>query len=134
MERQTILDNENATLWYYPDAGIIHHQFHRKTCGPELRAVFKTGLDLLRKSGARKWLSDERENERMSMEDAEWIENIWYPQAQTAGWAYWAVIPPKEHIGQISFKRILADMAQRRRLTFQVFEEPDSALAWLASL
>ena len=29
MSKITILDNEYVTLWYHPDHGIVHHQFHK---------------------------------------------------------------------------------------------------------
>jgi hypothetical protein len=29
MAKETYLDNEFITIWYYPDKGIVHHEWHK---------------------------------------------------------------------------------------------------------
>ncbi len=43
MSRQTIIETEYATLWYYPEEKIVHHQFHKFIHGDEFRKVMLKG-------------------------------------------------------------------------------------------
>jgi len=60
MEKEVVLDNEFITIWYHHDKKIVHHQFHKFTCGKDLQDGLSEGATILEKNGARKWLSDDR--------------------------------------------------------------------------
>jgi hypothetical protein len=132
MPREIIFENGHVTLWYYPETKIIHHKFHKFVSGKNLREPLTAGLELLRKNGAVKWLSDDRENSALPQEDGLWATNEWFPRAVAAGWKFWALVQPQNVIGQMNIKRFVSDYS-RRGVTVKVFDDPDDALAWLES-
>ena len=42
MPTQTIIDSPFATLWYYPDKKIVHHQIHKFVHGEEFQAFSRS--------------------------------------------------------------------------------------------
>lgn len=133
MSTVTVLENEYASLWYHPEAKVVHHQFHKYIFGDAFRSVLSTGVEVMKKNGAHKWLSDDRNNSAVSKEDAEWGEAVWTPQVIGAGWKYWAVVLPEKVVGQMSLKRFMDDYSLRG-VKVQVFSDPDKALKWLESV
>jgi hypothetical protein len=127
---QTLLDNERASLWYYPNKKIIHHQFRTFVYGREFRDVLETGLEAFERFGARKWLSDDRGSSAPTEEDVQWASNDWAPRVMAAGWKYWAIVMPEKVIGQLSLRRWIKMYAEKG-VTVRAFTSPDEALAWL---
>ena len=128
----THLENDHASLWLYPDEGIIHHKFHKPTCGEEFQKVLMTGLQVMKDYKARKWLSDDRNNTNLPAEDSAWSQDIWLPSAVKAGWKYWAMLPPVKARGRINIERLTSYVVERHRITVKTFSNPDDAWAWLA--
>jgi hypothetical protein len=94
----TIIDNESASLWYHPEAGIVHHEFKKYMWGEAFRGVLDKGLEQMKEHGATKWLSDDRANSALQPADADWALNDWAPRAAAADWKYWAIVlPDKRH-------------------------------------
>ena len=133
MSKQTIFDKEYATLWYYPENKIVHHEFHKFIYGAEFRNVLTTGLDIFRKNGAQKWLSDDRKNSALPTEDVNWAMGEWSPQVLAAGWKFWAVVMPDKVVGQLNMNRFMKRYIENG-LTIKVFEDTDEALKWLESV
>lgn len=131
--RITVVDTDYATLWYYPDAKIVHHVFHKFIYGQEFRNVLEKGLELIKEHGATKWLSDDRKNSTLPTVDLEWSMNDWFYRVFELGWRNWAVIMPDKVFGQATMNRIMARNIQEG-LNIKVFEDPDEALIWLESL
>lgn len=129
--RVSIIENEHACLWYYPDTGIVHHKFIQPAADKYLRSVLLTGLDLLKRHGAQKWLSDDRNNTILSAEDSAWTQDYWLPRALKAGWRYWAVLPPAKTRGQINMQRLMEFVGERSRVNIKICSDPDEALQWL---
>lgn len=130
MSKDTIIDNEHLTLWYHSDKKIVHHKIHKFLYGKVLRDGLDKGIELLKKYGAKKWLSDDRDNFGLTKEDTEWTYTDWFPRAVQAGWKYWALVRPEKVIGQMSMKQIIKDCA-RSGVTVQVFSDPEEAMKWL---
>ncbi len=133
MSAVTVLENEYATLWYHPEAKVVHHQFHKYMFGEAFRSVLTTGVEVMKKNGAHKWLSDDRNNSALSPEDTDWGLTVWTPQVMAAGWKYWAVVLPEKAVGQMNMKRFIEDYSTRG-VKVQVFSDPDKALKWLESV
>lgn len=129
--RVTLLDNEYASLWYYPDDHIIHHQFHQPIADDAFRSVLMAGLELMREEGVHKWLSDDRNNSILSAEDSAWSQDYWLPRALEAGWKYWAVLPPRKARGRINMERLMEFVGLGTRVEIQLFSDPDAAWQWL---
>jgi hypothetical protein len=130
--RTTLIENEYAYLWYYPEERIIHHQFLQPVADEEFQSVLRTGLRLMQEHGAQKWLSDDRNNSILSAEDSAWSQDFWLPRAYQAGWKYWAVLPPVKARGKINMKRLMEYVGEHRRVDIKIFSDPDEAWQWLA--
>lgn len=129
---ETIIDNEFATLLYYPDKKIVHHKFHKFFTGQPLRDVLNRGTELLREHGAHKWLSDDRDFAALHPDDREWGMVDWNPRTVEAGWRYWAVVMPAAAVGQMSTKRLIETFSELG-VEVQAFSDLDEALKWLES-
>jgi hypothetical protein len=127
-----LIDNEFATLWYYPDVGVIHHKFHQPVSGDSFRGVLLTGLSLMKEHGAQKWLSDDRLNSILPAEDSAWSQEYWLPRALKAGWKCWAVLPPAKARGQINMERLMGFVGETSDVKIKIFSDSDEAWQWLA--
>lgn len=127
---KAILESDAASLWFHPDTKIVHHQIRRFVHGDEFRQVLDKGLEVFRRHGAKKWLSDDRGNGPLTQADGEWATNDWAPRVIAAGWKYWAVVLPKKVVGQMNMRRWI-DFYAERGVTVDVFEMPDPAMRWL---
>jgi hypothetical protein len=130
MPPETIIDNEIVTLLYYPESKIIHNRFHKPTFGKSYRGVMIQGLRILKQRQATKWLSDNRELSAVGSENTEWLKAIWAPQAMAAGWNRWAILLPKELIGQMNMKQFI-EFNSDKGVSVCVFSDSARALVWL---
>jgi hypothetical protein len=133
MNKKILLENDTATLYYYPDEKIIHHVFHKFIFGDKFREVLMTGADHFTKNNCKKWLSDDRKNPVLKKEDMDWGNSIWRPKVFKAGWKYWAILLPDKEAGKIAMKSVIEDYS-RSGITVELFENTDDALKWLTSL
>lgn len=133
MSKTVILETDYATLWYHPEARIVHHEFHRFIHGDQFRGVLEKGLEIFKQYGAHKWLSDDRKNSALSKADSEWGLGDWNPRVFASGWKYWAVVMPDKRVGQMNMDWLMRENI-KNGLTIKVFEDADEALAWLESV
>ena len=127
---ETIIDSDAALLVYRHQEAIVHHTFRRFVHGPQFREVLEVGLDLFKKRGACKWLSDDRRNGAITAADGTWALNDWAPRVIAAGWKYWAVVMPRKVLGQMNMRR-WAETYGKQGVIAQLFDDPDDALGWL---
>ncbi len=132
MPRQTVIDNEYATMWYYPDKKIVAHHIKKFIFGQTFYDFLLTGTELLRKNQAHKWLSDDRNSPVLRKEDTDWGAVNWFPQTKAAGWRFWAMVKPVQVIGEMSMRRIV-DMYSKQGIITELFSDYDEALKWLES-
>ena len=132
MVKKTILENNYASLWYYPKEKIIHHKFHKYIFGDMFREVMTKGADIFIEKGCTKWLSDDRNNWVLKQEDVDWGDVNWGPRVIKAGWKYWAIILPDKVIGKMNMK-ILIDYYLKKGITIDIFEDVAEALQWLTN-
>jgi hypothetical protein len=130
MSKITIIDNEFAFLWFHPETKIVHHEIKKYVFGKHLREILDQGYEQMKKTGAQKWLSDDRKNNALSPEDGEWAQNDWSPRVIKAGWKYWAIVLPEKVMGQMNM-RLFIDSYTKVGVTVQIFSNPDEALKWL---
>jgi hypothetical protein len=133
MPRTTIIDNEYATLWYYPDQKIVHHEFHQPISGEQFRQVLLKGLEIFKQYGAQKWLSDNRKNAALPKEDSEWGQREWFPQVFAAGWKFWGIVLPDKVFGRMNMQQFIENYS-KQGLTIEVFGDADEAMKWLESV
>ena len=133
MPSTTILDNENATVWYHDEGGIVHHHIKKWVSGDSLRAILEAGTKAMQARKATKWLSDDRLNGVLKAEDEEWAKTNWFPKTLQAGWKHWALVLPEKVVGQMNMKRFAEDYA-KAGINASLFSDAEAARAWLAKL
>jgi hypothetical protein len=133
MSTITIFDNEQAALWFHPESGIVHHKFKTRISGDDFKNVLNQGYELMKQSGATKWLSDDRANSALPPEDGAWALDDWRPRVVAAGWKYWAIVLPQNVIGHMNMKLFIAEGA-KIGVDVRVFADPGQALVWLESV
>lgn len=126
----TIVDNENISIWYYPESKILHHRVHRFFFGKEWRDAFNKGAEAFIQYHADKYLSDDREITTLTKEDQEWGEKDWSPRLVKAGWRYWAIVMPEKIIGQVTLRKAAANQSTSG-VTTRIFSSLQEAKEWL---
>lgn len=133
MSSISIVSNEYITVNYLPDKKLIYHTIHQPL-GDEQTQLFKdalnAGTDALKKYGATKWLSDDRNNGPLPDEILHWVTKDWNIRAVQAGWKYWANVVPAEVDAAGSLIPIIEDLHQHG-LRMLVFTNLEEAFAWL---
>ena len=130
MSKLTIIDNEFASLWYYPETKIVHHKIKKYIFGKTLQDLLNKGSEILKKNGAQKWLSDDSNNNALKVEDSEWTDTVGFPNTVRAGWKYWALVQPEKIIGQMNMKKRTSVVANEGVIV-KVFNNTDEAMKWL---
>lgn len=133
MEKLTIHESSQISVWCYPKLGIVHHQMHTFCHGAPFREALDAGTAALRQHGAHSWLSDDRNHYPLPAEDEAWGSEVWFPRTKAYGWKHWAIVRPEAAVGRLNSQRILANF-QERGINAHYFEEFDDAFAWLRGL
>jgi hypothetical protein len=128
--RETIIETARMSLYYHPLEKIVHHELHAYPGLDILEQVLLGGLELMKKHGAFKWLSDDRKGGALPKSHHEWGDTVWSPQAVKAGWRYWALLPPADALGTANMKRLVKAYATRG-VTVEMFGDYDEAFEWL---
>ncbi|NDJ63169.1 MAG: hypothetical protein GYB67_18765 [Chloroflexi bacterium] len=124
------INSEFATLVYNDEHQFVHHTFHKDIEGDDFRNVLLTGVEFLRTKNAQKWLSDDRNINRMSDEDTQWSIDVWSPTAIQAGWKFWALVVPETMAGQLAMIDFVQTYSHYGVLV-RVFTELEPAREWL---
>lgn len=128
--RKIEIDNDYATLWFYPKHKIIHHKFHKFTKGDNFRNVLIRGAELFEQYNCKKWLSDDRDVKVVAQDDIEWGNKYWNQRIKKAGWKYWALILPENAIGKLSSKLLIENFT-KLGIKVEIFSTPNQGLNWL---
>jgi hypothetical protein len=131
-EPEILIETPAVVLRYHPRTKIVHHELRQFVHGETFRGVLEKGLEIFRKRGAKKWLSDDRGNGPLKPADGDWALNDWAPRVMAAGWKAWAVVMPEKVLGQMNMKRWI-DTYAAQGVTVQAFTDPDEAMTWLES-
>jgi hypothetical protein len=130
MQREVLLDNDVASVWYYADENIIHHKFHKFTYGETFQKVLMTGLKYFEEKGCKKWLSDDRNNSALRKSDIEWGDKNWKPRMMNAGWKLWALMMPDKVVGQMTLRPLIEEYS-KFGVIVKIFDDEDKAFEWL---
>ncbi len=130
MPRETVIDNEYCTMWYYPEEKIVAHQIKKFIFGEAFQKFLLTGTDLMGKHRAQKWLSDDRYSPVLRKQDIDWGAVNWFPQTKKNGWKWWAIVQPVKAIGAMNMEELI-EMYGKQGIIAKVFTDVDEAFKWL---
>lgn len=125
-----IFENDAVCLWHHPREGIVHHEMKTVPTSEQFRELLTRGADLLEHYGARKWLSDDRNNTVVREPDSDWAETVWFPRAVRAGFKYWGIVLPKAAIGKLNMRRFATQYAEFG-VDVTAVSDPREAYQWL---
>ena len=131
VNKKILIDNDVASLWYYPEDKIIHHKFKKFVYGEKFYKILETGAEYFEKEGCNKWLSDDRNSSALRKADLEWGENNWKQRIIKAGWKYWAIMMPDLEVGKLTMRSLIKDFSELG-ITVQLFSDVETAYNWLA--
>jgi hypothetical protein len=127
----TVYDTEHITIKYLPDKKIIYHTVHKPIpSGQPLREALMCGFDMLQHYGASKWVSDDRLNGPMSVEDREWGHTNLNSRAMEAGWKYWALVVPEQLVAAGTMMPTITELF-KLGLRMMVFSKVEEAFKWI---
>ena len=126
----TVLNTPSATLWYYPDTRIVHHEIRKFVAGKDFRDLLTAGSDVLKKHLAKKWLSDDRGQWVLAKDDLAWSETMWAPQAAKAGWKHWAIVRADKVLAAAAMDHLVSKYAALG-VSARFFTHPRDAMTWL---
>jgi hypothetical protein len=132
MSAVTLFNSEYITVEYLPDKKIIYHVVHQPIGGQKLRDALNEGTAALEKYRVCKWLSDDRKNGPLPVEDVEWGEQDWNPRTIKAGWKYWALVVPSEVAAAGAMTPVIERLYELG-LNMRVFTSVEKAMEWLDS-
>jgi len=130
MAKKTLIDNDNVSLYCFPDEGIVHHIVHKFVYGEAFRNLMTKGADAFIEHNCTKWLSDDRSNSALRKEDVEWGQENWENRILDKGWKYWALVMPEKVVGKMNMRRIV-DRYASKGVEVKVFSDPKDGLEWL---
>jgi hypothetical protein len=129
----TLLDDENASLWYHPEAKIVHHRIHRFLGTGMFQKLLQAGVECLEQHGATKWLSDDEASVVIAPEDIAWADRVWARRVIASGLKYWAIVNPATAVASLQMRKLVAEY-RARGVTVELHETPADALKWLESV
>jgi hypothetical protein len=133
MSAEIIFESPSASMWFHSELKIIHHRINRYIHDDEFRDFMMLGTQTMKEKQANKWLSDDRNINVVNKADMDWGAEHWFPKTVEAGWKYWAIVNPKNVIGQLDLE-MLAKRYGAMGIETRFFNGPDDALSWLESL
>jgi len=133
VSKVTLLDDEFASLWYHPEAKIVHHKIHRFLETGMFQKLLETGAECLERHGAKKWLSDDEASVVIAPEDIAWGDRVWARRVIASGLKYWAIVNPATAVASLQMKGLVSAYRERG-VTVEVYERLADALAWLESV
>ncbi len=132
MPFKTVYNADWATVSYESADKYVYHTFHKPIHGQHLKDTLNAGLDALIANGAKKWLSDDRNNAALEPEDFEFSMQDWGPRAAKGGWKYWALVVPESLFGRADMGDIVTAYYELG-VSVRVFVDLEEARAWLIS-
>jgi hypothetical protein len=126
------LDVAYITIHWDEHLKCVIMEWKRFVEGNDFKKGLNTGLELVQKNSARKWLADLRRLGVVTQEDQEWSNNDWFPRAISAGLTHMAIVVPHNIIAKWSVDRIMSKVAGTN-LTTHYFDNVEQARDWLAA-
>lgn len=98
--------------------------------GEQARLGLDTGLQLLQRKRAYRWLADVRRLGPVRQVDQQWINQDWFPRAIAAGLRVLATVSPRSAVARLSVKQIMSKVNDVDLLN-GYFDDLEQARNWL---
>ncbi len=99
----------------------------------EFKGIANSAIDLLQKHKISKILNDISKLELNSIENQEWTQNEWFPNAEKKGLKYFAFVIATEIFGQVSAEQTNEKAEDAGNIEIKYFDDEEEARNWLKS-
>ena len=116
---------------FHSDFNFISFNISGMPSLDEIKAILNSAIPLLKEHNANKILNNIKDLEANSVENQEWIQKIWFSDAEKNGLKYFAFVVPTNMIGELSAEQTNEVAEEEGRITIKYFENYDEAVDWL---
>lgn len=120
---------EKAT--YDAENKIVNCKISGNPSLDEFKETANSALHLIKKHKAKKMLNNIEELEVNSVENQEWTQNVWFPQAYEAGLTWFAFVMPDNIFGEVSARQTNEIAERNGDIVIEYFDSYSNALEWL---
>ena len=126
-----VFDNPAGSLWVVPSDAYVRLHWAPQIC-PVLiwQQLLEQALAELQQRKWHKLLGDQRPLPLFSSENQAWVLLDWLPRAARAGLRYGAIVAPQNVLVRLETAALLRELSAYP-LTYQLFSDEASAVAWL---
>ncbi len=117
--------------YYDSDLQCVMVEFSGSPDLKEFKALANPIISLLKKHKANKELNNTLNLEVNSIENQEWAQTVWFPDAVEAGLKYFAFVVPSNIFGQVSAEQTNEKAEEEGAIEIKYFETEDKAKEWL---
>lgn len=130
MPTRVVLKTPGITVWHHPELRIVHHEMARLMSGEEFRSALMAGVEIFKKHGPQKWLSDDRKCPSMPAADFKWAQDVWSPQVRSLGWKTWGIVVANVAESRFTMTRV-GLIGGSQGLEIGIFDGFHEAWEWL---
>lgn len=100
----------------------------------KFKEIAMSEIDLLKEKKTTKILNDISKLEAVSIENQEWVQTVWFPEAEKAGLRYFAFLMAVDIFGQVSAEQTNEKAEDEGIIQIKYFDNKDEAVQWLVSV
>ena len=97
----------------------------------DFKEIANSAISLLKAHNTNKILNNVTKLEVNSIENQEWTQQVWFPEAEKNGLKYFAFVVPSDIFGKVSAEQTNEVAEEEGRITIKYFESYDEAVNWL---
>lgn len=112
---------------------IIVLEFSGRPNLDEFKEVAMSALELLKQHKAGKILNDTSQLEIVSIENQDWTQEVWFPEAGKLGLKHFAFLMPSDIFGQVSAQQANEKAESEGAIRIKYFDSKDEAVEWLVN-
>ena len=113
------------------ESNAVHAIFDNYIKEDDFKAFARQILDKVRTSGKKKLLYDTRGLKVMSQGIQDWINEVWFPEANNLGVSHMAFIVPENIFGKISMEQTNSKKEKVGKINIDYFGNMSTAKDWL---
>ena len=99
----------------------------------EFKVVANSILDALKTNNTSKLLNNTLDLEGNSLEIQEWVQQVWFPKAESLGLKYFAFVVASDIFGQVSTEQTNEVAEEEGKIEIKYFDNIEKATEWLAT-
>lgn len=123
-------DAPHLTIRWDQGTNCVHIEWKGFIHGEIVRDGLHRALAFFKQKNTDRWLGDTRKLKVMIEEDMKWINDVWFPQAFSAGLRKLAYVIPESALAQMSLKRLMSKVKDET-CEIAYFSDLEEAKRWL---